>query len=67
MATPKTPLPKSSLMGILWDIQKKRRFISSDDMTKIAKEFKISRTELEGIITSHYLSVEKNPLYRSLK
>ena len=54
MAAPKTPLPKSSLMGILWDIQRKRRFISSDDMTKIAKEFKISRTELEGIITFYH-------------
>ncbi|UCE94781.1 MAG: NAD(P)H-dependent oxidoreductase subunit E, partial [Flavobacteriaceae bacterium] len=41
-------------MGILWDIQKKRRFISSDDMTKIAIEFNISRTELEGIITFYH-------------
>lgn len=54
MATPKTPLPKSSLMDILWDIQKKRRFIASDDMTKIANEFNISKTELEGIITFYH-------------
>ncbi len=54
MAAPKTPLPKSSLMDILWDIQKKRRYIASDDMTKIANEFNISRTELEGIITFYH-------------
>ena len=54
MAAPKTPLPKSALMDILWDIQKKRRYIAADDMTKIANEFNISRTELEGIITFYH-------------
>lgn len=54
MAAPKIPPPKSSLMDILWDIQKKRRYIASDDMTKIANEFNISRTELEGIITFYH-------------
>ena len=54
MATQKTPLPKSSLMNILWDIQKKRRYIAPDDMTKIAKEFQISRMELEGIISFYH-------------
>ncbi len=54
MAALKTPPPKSSLMDILWDIQKKRRYIASDDMTKIANEFNISRTELEGIITFYH-------------
>ena len=54
MAALNTPPPKSSFMDILWDIQKKRRYIASDDMTKIANEFNISRTELEGIITFYH-------------
>ena len=39
MAAIKSPPPKSSLMDILWDIQKKRRYIAPDDITKIANEF----------------------------
>ena len=54
MAALKTPPPKSSLMDILWDIQKKRRYIAPDDMTKIASEFHISRTELEGIVSFYH-------------
>ncbi len=54
MAVLKNTPPKSSLMNILWDIQKKRRYISHDDMTKIAKEFDISRMELEGIISFYH-------------
>lgn len=45
---------KTSLMNVLWDIQKKRRFISRDDMTKISKEFDISRMELEGVISFYH-------------
>ncbi len=54
MAALKNPPPKSSLMDILWDIQKKRRYIAPDDMTKIASEFHISRTELEGIVSFYH-------------
>ncbi|MGI9531483.1 NAD(P)H-dependent oxidoreductase subunit E [Lutimonas sp.] len=54
MAAQKNPPPKSSLMNILWDIQKKRRYIAPDDMTKIAHEFTISKTELEGIISFYH-------------
>ncbi len=50
----KKPLPRTSLMNVLWDIQKKRRFISHDDMTKIAEEFDISRMELEGVISFYH-------------
>lgn len=45
---------KTSIMSVLWDIQKKRRFISRDDMTKIASEFNISRMELEGVISFYH-------------
>ena len=41
-------------MNILWDIQKKRRYIAPDDMTKISNEFNISRTELEGVISFYH-------------
>ncbi|MEL4456304.1 NAD(P)H-dependent oxidoreductase subunit E [Lutimonas vermicola] len=54
MAALQTPPPKSSLMNILWDIQRKRRYIAPDDMTKIANEFRISRIELEGIISFYH-------------
>ena len=47
-------LHKSSLMSVIWDIQKKRRHISKDDITKISKAFKISRIELEGIISFYH-------------
>ncbi len=47
-------LPKTDLMNVLWDIQRKRRFISHDDMTKIAEEFDISRMELEGVISFYH-------------
>jgi len=60
MAETKNPPPKSSLMDILWDIQKKRRYIAPDDMTKIAKEFNISRTELEGIISFYHFFHKKH-------
>lgn len=41
-------------MNILWDIQKKRRYIAPDDLTKIAKEFNMSRIELEGIVSFYH-------------
>ena len=43
-----------SLLPVLWDIQRKRRFISHDDMTKIAREFRMSRIELEGVISFYH-------------
>ncbi len=54
MITKDTYLDKTSLMDVLWDIQRKRRHISSDDISKIAKAFKMSRMELEGIITFYH-------------
>lgn len=54
MAALHTPPPKSSLMNILWDIQRKRRYIAPDDVTKIASEFSISKIELEGIISFYH-------------
>ncbi|TGV02153.1 NAD(P)H-dependent oxidoreductase subunit E [Flavivirga rizhaonensis] len=54
MSTKENSFKKSSLMNILWDIQKKRRCISRDDMTKISKAFNISRIELEGVISFYH-------------
>src|SRR5210317_382447 len=45
---------KTSLMNVLWDIQKKRRHISKDDITKISKTFNISRVEVEGVISFYH-------------
>ena len=45
---------RTSLMSVLWDIQRKRRYISRDDITKISKEFNISRIELEGVISFYH-------------
>ena len=55
---------RSSLLPVLWDIQRKRRFISSDDITKIAKEFHMSRIELEGVISFyHFFHTEHAGLF----
>lgn len=54
MITKELSSKKSSLIEVLWDIQRKRRHISRDDMTKIAKAYNISRMELEGIITFYH-------------
>ncbi len=54
METLKKPTSRTSLMSVLWDIQKKRRFINHDDMTKICHEFDISRMELEGVISFYH-------------
>ena len=45
---------RTSLLNVLWDIQKKRRYISSEDMVKIAKEFKMSKMEVEGIVSFYH-------------
>ncbi len=45
---------RSSLMSVLWDVQRKKRFISHDDMTKISQEFNMSRMELEGVVTFYH-------------
>ena len=54
METIQKPPLKTALMSVLWDIQKKRRFISRDDMTKISSKFNISRMELEGVISFYH-------------
>lgn len=41
-------------MDVLWDIQKKRRYISSDDITKIAQAFDISKSEVRGVISFYH-------------
>lgn len=45
---------RTSLLNVLWDIQKKRRHISSEDMVKIAKEFKMSKMEVEGMVSFYH-------------
>lgn len=60
MNTSKEALKRTKLLNVLWDIQRKRRHISHDDMTKIAQEFKMSRMELEGIITFYHFFHRQN-------
>ncbi len=60
MDTIKDTMHKTLLMKVLWDIQKKRRYISRDDMTKIAREFNISRMELEGVISFYHFYHRKH-------
>ena len=64
MITSSYELRRSSLLPVLWDIQRKRRFISNDDITKIAKEFRMSRIELEGVISFyHFFHLEHAGLF----
>ena len=60
MSVKKQYSSRTTLMNVLWDIQKKRRFISHDDKTKIAKEFNISRMELEGVISFYHFFHRKD-------
>ncbi|NNK82331.1 MAG: NADP oxidoreductase [Flavobacteriaceae bacterium] len=45
---------KTALMDVLWDIQRKRRYISKDDIYKISKAFNISSIEVEGVISFYH-------------
>ncbi len=60
MVTKETTQQKSDLMNVLWDIQRKRRYISHDDKTKIAEKFNISRMELEGVISFYHFFHRKD-------
>jgi [NiFe] hydrogenase diaphorase moiety large subunit len=60
MVTNKKVLQRSKLMEVLWDIQRKRRYISHDDKTKISKAFNMSRMELEGVISFYHFFHRKD-------
>lgn len=47
-------------MNVLWDIQKKRRYISKDDITKISKAFNISNIEVEGVVSFYHFFHRKD-------
>ncbi len=44
-------IDRSRLMQVLWDVQRKKRHIGHDDITKIANQFGLSRMEVEGVVT----------------
>lgn len=58
---------RSQLMGVLWDIQRKKRCIEPEDITKISQHFEMSKTELEGVISFyhfyHFKDVGKYTIY----
>ena len=54
MITKDRYLDKTSLMDVLWDIQRKRRHIGKDDLDKIAQAFNMSKKEVEGVITFYH-------------
>lgn len=58
---------RSQLMSVLWDIQRKKRCIEPEDITKIAQVFEMSKVELEGIISFyhffHFKDVGKFTIY----
>lgn len=45
---------RSRLMDVLWSIQRKKRCIQHDDISKIAQEYNMSRMELEGVVTFYH-------------
>lgn len=53
-------LNRNKLMSVLWKIQKKRRHIGHDDITKIAQEFNLSRMEVEGVVTFYHFFHRKD-------
>ena len=50
----KNKINRSKLMSVLWGIQRKKRFFSRDDISKVAQEFNMSRMELEGVVTFYH-------------
>ncbi|MCX2720360.1 NAD(P)H-dependent oxidoreductase subunit E [Lentiprolixibacter aurantiacus] len=55
---------RSTLMDILWDVQRRKRYISEDDIGKIGQAFNMSKTELEGVITFyHFFSTTNRGKY----
>ena len=50
----KNNIDRSELMNVLWEVQRKKRHLGHDDITKIAQEFGMSRMELEGVITFYH-------------
>lgn len=58
---------RSQLMKVLWDIQKKKRCFESEDISKIAQTFDMSKIELEGVVRFyhffHYTDVGKFTIY----
>ena len=59
MATSKA-LNRNKLMSVLWKIQRKRRHIGHDDITRIAQEFDLSRMEVEGVVTFYHFFHKKD-------
>ena len=49
-----TKIDRSKLLDVIWKVQRKTRYISDDDVSKIAQEFNMSETELEGVITFYH-------------
>ena len=50
---------RSKLLDVIWSLQRKKRHISNDDVSKIAQEFNMSEVELEGVISFyHFFSRE---------
>jgi [NiFe] hydrogenase diaphorase moiety large subunit len=47
-------IDRSKLMDVVWRVQRKKRFISLDDIGKIAQEFNMSKTELEGVVSFYH-------------
>ncbi len=56
----KNKVDRSQLMSVLWEIQRKKRHIAHDDITKIAKEFELSRMEVEGVLTFYHFFHRKD-------
>jgi len=44
-------IDRDQLMSVLWKVQRVKRHIGHDEITKIAQEFGLSRMEVEGVVT----------------
>jgi len=47
-------------MDVLWSVQRAKRHIGHDDISKIAQEFGLSRMEVEGVITFFHFFHKKD-------
>ena len=47
-------IDRSKLMDVIWEVQRRKRYLGHDDISKIAQEFDMSRMELEGVVTFYH-------------
>ena len=46
--------PRTEILNRLWDFQLSKSYISDSDVTTLAREYKISEIEVEGVVSFYH-------------